>query len=397
MERFGYSRAAGTAAEARAAGELCAELERMGLSPLVEPFSFEISEIVRAGFRITRPYRRDCAAGGYAGSACTEAEGLSAPFFYVENGDPVSLSRAAGAIALINGPVTAEVYHRLEAAGIRGFASICGTPLDQGPDRVPVNRELRHVEHPSLPGVCIHYQDAREIVERGARDACLQVEQRRVSRRSQNVIARIPGTERADETILLSAHYDCVPMGPGAYDNMAGVAIVLEACRYFTQHPPKRTLVFAFFGAEECGLQGSRAFVRAHGAELPRCQLNLNVDLAGQLVGGTVLGVTADPSLCEVLERLLWQGMMGAEIRHQVWSGDANTFASGGVPAVTLDRDGFGMHTRYDTIELISPWALERDARLLTFLTQRFDRMERMPFCRRIPEEMMRQLEGCWE
>ena len=72
--------------------------------------------------------------------------------------------------------------------------------------------------------------------------------------------------------------------GPGAYDNISGGAIIMELCRYFNAHRPKRTMEFIWFGAEEKGLLGSQEYVRAHEAELSSHQFNMNVDLAGQLL-----------------------------------------------------------------------------------------------------------------
>lgn len=47
-----------------------------------------------------------------------------------------------------------------------------------------------------------------------------------------------------------------VPEGPGAYDDMAGAAIIMELCRYFQQYRPRRTMEFVWFGAEEKELAG---------------------------------------------------------------------------------------------------------------------------------------------
>ena len=47
-----------------------------------------------------------------------------------------------------------------------------------------------------------------------------------------------------------------------------------------------------WFGAEEKGLLGSRDYIRVHESELGAHRFNMNVDLAGQLIGGNVLGVT---------------------------------------------------------------------------------------------------------
>ena len=184
--------------------------------------------------------------------------------------------------------------------------------------------------------------------------------------------ARIQGTDRADEILTLTAHYDSVPEGPGAYDNMAGAAIIMEVCRYLKEHQPRRTVEFVWFGAEEKGLLGSRHYVKLHQQELNQHRFNMNVDLAGQLVGGNVIGVTADPSVCAMLTYLARETGIGMTTKNQIWGSDSNTFAWKGIPAMTLNRDGFGMHTHYDTVELLSAWSLERSARLLATLQKAF-------------------------
>ena len=80
------------------------------------------------------------------------------------------------------------------------------------------------------------------MVTEGAKKAQLTLIQEEVKRTSRNVEARIQGTDRADEILTLTAHYDSVPEGPGAYDNMAGAAIIMDVCRYLKEHQPRRTV-----------------------------------------------------------------------------------------------------------------------------------------------------------
>lgn len=54
---------------------------------------------------------------------------------------------------------------------------------------------------------------------------------------------------------------------------------------------------------------------------------------------------------------------------------------------MTLNRDGFGMHTHYDTVELLSAWSLERSARLLAHIAESLSDIDSMPFPQNIPEE----------
>lgn len=393
MQDFDYIREAGTEAEQRAAERIAEEIRSFGLTPETEEFTIDTYEIEEAGFAVTGPYQKEYTVSGYAGCGSTPEEGVEAPFLYAENGDDISLTYAAGKIVMVNAPVRAEMYKKLEQAGAVGFLSISGTPIDSGEDLKPVSCTLRKVDQPTIQGVCIHCTDAAEIVEEGASRARLTVRQKKASRTSRNVRVRIEGTDRAEEILTLTAHFDSVPAGPGAYDNMAGGAIIMELCRYFSAHRPRRTLEFIWFGAEEKGLKGSLAYVEAHREELKRHRFNMNVDLAGQLVGGNVMGVTGDASICQMLSWLAHEAGMGVSFRNNIWGSDSNTFAWNGIPAMTLNRDGFGMHTRHDTLALISPWSLERSARLLGYVAEHLSEAEVFPFVQKIPEEMMKDLD----
>src|ERR1051326_1919789 len=78
--------------------------------------------------------------------------------------------------------------------------------------------------------------------------------------RVRNIVARVPGTANS-RALMLAAHYDSVPTGPGASDDGAGVATLLETLRAIKSGPPlKNDLVVVFSDAEELGLFGARAF-----------------------------------------------------------------------------------------------------------------------------------------
>ena len=81
------------------------------------------------------------------------------------------------------------------------------------------------------------------------------------------------GLHKANPIILGSfgGHYDSVYFSSGVHDNLSGSVIVLELLRYFAAHPPRRTLRFCWFGSEEQGLLGSKAYVKAHADELKDC------------------------------------------------------------------------------------------------------------------------------
>lgn len=80
----------------------------------------------------------------------------------------------------------------------------------------------------------------------------------------QNIIARMRGTGQG-EAVMLAAHYDSGPNSPGASDDGAGVATLLETARALKAAPPlKNDIVFLFTDGEEAGLLGAEAFVRLH-------------------------------------------------------------------------------------------------------------------------------------
>lgn len=97
-------------------------------------------------------------------------------------------------------------------------------------------------------------------------------------RHTHNIIAVLPGKDKKlkHEYILVGSHYDHLGLGgkdsgsrrpdtlavhPGADDNASGDAVVLELAKHFKKARQSRSIIFAFFGAEEQGLIGSKQFV----------------------------------------------------------------------------------------------------------------------------------------
>jgi hypothetical protein len=82
-----------------------------------------------------------------------------------------------------------------------------------------------------------------------------------------NVVARIEGTDPASGAVLLAAHYDSVPAGPGAGDDGVGVASILEVARILRLAPaPRHPVILLIDEGEETGLLGARLFVQSHPA-----------------------------------------------------------------------------------------------------------------------------------
>lgn len=83
---------------------------------------------------------------------------------------------------------------------------------------------------------------------------------------SFNIVAEIPGTDKADELVMLGAHFDSWHTGTGATDNAAGSAVMMEVLRILkaTGLRMRRTVRLGLWTGEEEGILGSRAYVTEH-------------------------------------------------------------------------------------------------------------------------------------
>lgn len=102
---------------------------------------------------------------------------------------------------------------------------------------------------------------------------------------SHNVVARVTGTRRPDETIVYSAHWDHVPApgepAHGTVDNATGMAGLLEIAEAFAHRAPKahRTILFIATTLDENGLIGSRYYVQHPLAPLAHTVAEINLDM----------------------------------------------------------------------------------------------------------------------
>ncbi|HET7798858.1 MAG TPA: M28 family metallopeptidase [Humibacillus xanthopallidus] len=113
--------------------------------------------------------------------------------------------------------------------------------------------------------------------------ARVKVERVNETRTTYNVIAETPGGDPTN-VVVVGAHLDSVPRGPGINDNGSGSATILEVAETFAaqERTPTSKVRFAWWGAEEFGLLGSNHYVGSlTPAELDKIALNLNFDMIG--------------------------------------------------------------------------------------------------------------------
>lgn len=181
---------------------------------------------------------------------------------------------------------------------------------------------------------------------------------------SVNIIGGLMG-EETQEIILLSAHYDHLgifegQVYPGANDNASGVGCILDVLRRILREGtiPKRTIVIAFWSAEEMGFVGSQAFVHSSPI-LEQIQAVLNADTIGNgMIGNFALWADGNNMAVKAIRQAASD--CGASALLAPFNGhnsDSVSFASVGIPAVTLmERDWlYKNHTPEDTIGMLKP------------------------------------------
>jgi carboxypeptidase Q len=197
---------------------------------------------------------------------------------------------------------------------------------------------------------------------------------------SYNTIAEIPGTDNADEVIMLGGHLDSWHAATGATDNAIGCAMMMEAARILKALgiKPRRTIRVALWSGEEQGLLGSQAYVKEHfgSFENPKPGYEkfggyFNIDSGtGRIRGASVFGPPeAGKILRDILKPLKEDGVVGAIAgRSRNLAGtDSTSFNQAGLPGISLAQDTieYGTHTWHtnlDTYERILEDDVKRDA-----------------------------------
>jgi Iap family predicted aminopeptidase len=177
---------------------------------------------------------------------------------------------------------------------------------------------------------------------------------------AQNVVAEIRGRENPEEVIILGAHLDSWDLGTGCLDNGCNVAMILEVARAIqaTRPPPRRTVRFVLFGAEEQGLLGSRAYVRAHRAEMDQIVAVVVHDIGVGKISGYSLGGRREieTAVAESLGPVASRGVT-AHTGDAFFGTDHFDFLLEGVPTLVANQDTSeyvpNYHAQSDTFDKV--------------------------------------------
>jgi carboxypeptidase Q len=212
-----------------------------------------------------------------------------------------------------------------------------------------------------------------------------------------NIVAELPGTDKADELVLLGAHFDSWHAGTGATDNAAGSAVMMEAMRILKTSglKPRRTVRLALWSGEEEGLLGSAAYVRDHLADRQTMQLKpehaklsgyFNVDNGTGAIRGVYLqgNEAVAPIFQSWMEPFKNTGMTTLAIR-STGGTDHTSFDAVGLPAFQfiqdpVEYDSRTHHSNQDVYERIQPDDMMRNAAIVaSFAYSTANRDDKLP------------------
>ena len=267
------------------------------------------------------------------------------------------------------------LYRQMVEAGVLGFIQSTTVPIRTLYDKgVVKNPDITFETLPTVPDIKLDESQFKEIKRavNERRDVFLEFDIRNHFKpgpvKYHSVVASIKGSKFPEESVILSGHLDAYDVATGGVDCGSGSSAVMEAARMIALSgaKPKRTMYFILFAAEEFGLLGAEAWVKAHPEKLEGISNMFNRD--GGPLAYTSFSVPA--SLVDEFEKIseplreafpdygFTVNAMTPRPRPTSTGGtDASVFSIRGVPTVGMrETDAKGYDFQYREI-----WHTERD------------------------------------
>ena len=193
-----------------------------------------------------------------------------------------------------------------------------------------------------------------------------------------NLVARVPGTD-STRALMLAVHYDSVPTAPGASDDGAGVAALLETLRALRTGPPlKNDLILLFTDGEELGLLGAEAFAAGH-PSMRDVGLVLSFEARGA-GGPSMMFETSEgngalvEALAESAPRPVASSLMYAVYKLLPNDTDLTVFKRAGAPGLNFAYAArlTHYHTMLDRVEELDERSLQHHGEYALALARRF-------------------------
>lgn len=373
-------RLAGTDAEARARDWAVVELKRLGFEKVrIEPYAMDAWTRVRESAAIASPFPQKLHATALGGSVSTPEGGITAEIARFTSMAELRAAPAgslAGKIVFVDEKMTrtedgsgygVAVAKRSGAAvegARRGAVAAIIRSIGTDSHRFPHTGVMQYQEGVAkIPALAISNPDADQLARAmasagGPVKVAVEVETRVIpGAPGGNVVGEIKG--RTDEIIVIGGHLDSWDLGTGAVDDGAGVAITAAAAKLVgdLKGRPRRTIRVVFWGAEEVGLLGARAYAQTHQPEIARHVLAAESDFGA----GRVWRLStrfADPAAAAPFRAALAPLGVTPGRNGEASAPDIIPLVAAGVPALSLDQDGsdyFDLHhTADDTLDKVS-------------------------------------------
>jgi hypothetical protein len=323
---------------------------------------------------------------------------------YIRTKLQTAKKNGAAAVLMVNDPLTTNARKKDELAPPNGFGTgNMGVPFAHLTQTV-VNRILAGspvtVEQQKLSSV----QDVSDRIDETLAPltqpiegwtAELRFKFEKVKARVSNVLGVIEGEgPRANETIVIGAHYDHLGYGPfgsrrpneraihnGADDNASGTAAIMELARRFAQRDqkPARRLIFVGFTAEERGIVGSNYYLEHPPFPLENTVAMLNFDMIGNLRKEGLLlgGVRTGRDFGLLVDKVIADGGLKVKTSGPMGGSDHLGFHRKGIPVLFFFTGLTDLyHTPDDDFETLN---VEGVVQTIDFAERLLDAMLQMP------------------
>ena len=399
LEEMSYERLGGTKEELSALEIIKREVDALGVENTIEDFEVNSFEIESAEFVVTKPKREVYNVNAFGMCSSTNPEGVFTEFYYLENTKQISLLDLKGKTILLTSPLSYQVYEDLAKKEVAAIVVASGSIYDNLANTDLEEKALRerHYKHGKIPCFTMRMTDCEKLVLSNPEEVYFKVIQKESLATSHNLVATIKGSEKPEEVVCFTAHYDSVRFSTGAYDNGTGSVTILEVLHYYVKNAPKRTLKFIWCGSEEMGLLGSHAYVNSHKEELENYKLCINVDMTGVPLGKDIAVCTSEMSLVNYIDYYAKNIGFMIDTNQGVYSSDSTPFAFNNVPAVSFarisPRGGAEIHSRRDVISLINPIYLEKTILFIISLSENLISSVYFPVPKSMPQNMKDELD----
>lgn len=335
-DRNGGTRAAGTPGYAASVSYVRDQLRRAGYEPRVRSFPYvQYLERVERGKQLT-PVQRELQLEALDYSPSTPPGGLRARV--VGSGDGCSAAdfgAVRGLIALVERgtcffSVKATNAQRAGAIGLIVFNS------EEG----PFNGTLGDPQASAIPVAGIPRALGRELL--AAVDPTVEMELVTETRRASSQNVTSDARRQRSRVLIVGGHLDSVGEGPGINDNATGVVALLEIARALAKRSHPLSVRFAFWGAEELGLFGSRAYAAT--VEREDVVGYLNFDVLGS--PSRRYGVYGDSRFTTRWLSYLRSRGTGASRINIEGRSDHAPFAQRGIPTAGVYAGGYACYHR---------------------------------------------------